>query len=146
MIKLSESKGDFRPIDEGVHVFKVVDAEYDKDFGIIDLHMVTKEGKKHKETFKLLSSDGSINEGALNAFSYTARVLLDDFSIEVINHEDLIGRYIKCEVTHNKVPSTKVPGEFITFVNLNKKYVAKGFENEDEVTKEKPTTLDDLLS
>ena len=147
MITLSpvNNEGGFRPIEEGLHVFKVLDVEYDKDFGEITLEMQIKDGRRHWEKFRLLNSNGEPNQGALNAFSYMARTLLDDFQVTQIDHTKLVGKYIKCEVTHNKVPSTKVPGEFVTFVNLGKKDVAKGFEGEEEVTKEE-TTLDDLLS
>ena len=141
-IKLSENTG-FVIIPEGEHVFKVEDVEYDKDFGIIELHLITKNGMKHKERFKLIRNDGEINQPALNAFSYTARVLMNDFSLKEIDHRDLIGRYMKAEVKHNVVPSAKDPSKNLTFVNLGDKYPADGFEEDSD---EEDVSLDDLLS
>ena len=119
MIKLARTK--FEPIPEGVHVFKITEVRYDKDFGKIEIDMVTKDGKKHIETFKLLNKDGTINEGALNVFSYMAKTAMQDFSLDAIDHKDLEGKYIKCEVKHKTVPSTVEPGTTRTYVNLIKK-------------------------
>ena len=141
-IKLSENTG-FVIIPEGEHVFKVEDVEYDKDFGVIELHLITKNGMKHKERFNLIRNDGEINQPALNAFSYTARVLMNDFSLKEIDHRDLIGRYMKAEVKHNVVPSAKDPSKNLTFVNLGDKYPADGFEEDSD---EEDVSLDDLLS
>ena len=141
-IKLSESTG-FTIIPEGEHIFKVEDVEYDKDFGTIELHLITKNGMKHKERFNLIGNNGEINQRALNAFSYTARVLMNDFSLKEIDHRDLVGRYMKAEVKHNIVPSSKDPSKNLTFVNLGDKYPADGFEGDSD---EKDVSLDDLLS
>lgn len=140
-IKLSDSM--FTIIPEGEHVFKVEDVEYDKDFGVIELHLITKNGMKHKERFNLIRNDGEINQPALNAFSYTARVLMNDFSLKEIDHRDLIGKYMKAEVKHNVVPSAKDPNKNLTFVNLGDKYPADGFEEDSD---EEDISLDDLLS
>lgn len=141
-IKLSENTG-FTIIPEGEHIFKVEDVEYDKDFGVIEIHYITKNGMKHKERFNLIGNDGEINQGALNAFSYTARVLMNDFTLKEIDHRDLVGRYMKAEVKHNIVPSSKDPSKNLTFVNLGDKYPADGFEGNSN---EKDVSLDDLLS
>ena len=141
-IKLSENTG-FVIIPEGEHIFKVEDVEYDKDFGVIELHLITKNGMKHKERFNLIRNDGEINQPALNAFSYTARVLMNDFSLKEIDHRELVGRYMKAEVKHNVVPSSKDPSKNLTFVNLGDKYPADGFEEDSD---EEDVSLDDLLS
>ncbi len=141
-IKLSENTG-FTIIPEGEHIFKVEDVEYDKDFGVIEIDLITKNGMKHKERFRLIRNDGEVNQGALNAFSYTARVLMNDFSLKEIDHRDLIGRYMKAEVKHNVVPSAKDPSKNLTFVNLGDKYPADGFEEDSD---EEDVSLDDLLS
>lgn len=141
-IKLSENTG-FTIIPEGEYIFKVEDVEYDKDFGVIELYLTTKNGMKHKERFKLIGNDGEVNRSALNAFSYTARVLMNDFSLKEIDHRDLIGRYMKAEVKHNVVPSSKDPSKNLTFVNLGDKYPADGFEEDSD---EEDVSLDDLLS
>lgn len=141
-IKLSENTG-FTIIPEGEHIFKVEDVEYDKDFGTMEIYLVTKNGMKHKERFNLIGNDGEVNQGALNAFSYTARVLMNDFSLKEIDHQELVGRYMKAEVKHNIVPSSKDPSKNLTFVNLGDKYPANGFERNSD---EEDVSLDDLLS
>lgn len=128
-IKLSESTG-FTIIPEGEHIFKVEDVEYDKDFGTIELYLITENGMKHKEKFNLIGNDGEVNQRALNAFSYTARVLMNDFNLKEIDHQELVGRYMKAEVKHNIVPSSKDPNKNLTFVNLGDKYPADGFEGD----------------
>lgn len=140
-IKLSDST--FTIIPEGKHIFKVEDVEYDKDFGVIEIHLITENGMKHKERFNLIGNDGEVNQRALNAFSYTARVLMNDFDLKEIDHRDLVGRYMKAEVKHNIVPSSKDPNKNLTFVNLGDKYPADGFEGNSD---EKDVSLDDLLS
>ena len=143
MIKLSDST--FTIIPEGEHIFKITKAEYDKDFGTVSLEMVTKNGQKHTEKFFLIGNDDKVNEGALNAFSYMAKTAMQDFSLDAIDHKDLEGKYIKCEVKHREVPSTKKEGETVTFINLGKKFPADGFEGVEEAEDE-GVSLDDLLS
>ena len=55
MAKIKLSKSGFTPIPEGTHVFKITSAEYDEDFGIVDIQMVTADGKKHNERFFLMT-------------------------------------------------------------------------------------------
>lgn len=140
-IKLSNST--FTIIPEGEHIFKVEDVEYDKDFGTMEIYLITENGMKHKERFNLIGNNGEVNQGALNAFSYTARVLMNDFSLKEIDHQELVGRYMKAQVKHNIVPSSKDPSKNLTFVNLGDKYPAEGFE---ENSNEEDVSLDDLLS
>lgn len=140
-IKLSEST--FAIIPEGEHVFKVDKVNYDKDFGKMELDLVTENGSTHKERFSLIGNNGEVNQGALNAFSYTARVLMNDFTLKEIDHMELVGKFMKAEVEHNVVPNSEDPSKNITFVNLGNKYPADGFEGESD---EEDVSLDDLLS
>lgn len=118
----------FTPIPEGRHIFKIVDVAYDPEFGSMHVKMVTSKGKKHTERFKLMDQNEKPNEGAISAFSFFARTALNDFARESIDHGDLTGHYIEAEVLHNKVPSTKKEGEFVTFIRLGEKHPASGFE------------------
>lgn len=146
MIKLT---GGYTPIPEGVHVFKIISAVYKEEFGKLEIKMQTKQGKIHTERFQL-TRNGNPNEGAYKAFSFFARTAMNDFSLEEIDHEDLVGKYIKCGVEHEVVPSTTKPGETMTFVHLTDKFVATGYDEEDEAPKkvEAPKggfNLEDLL-
>lgn len=128
-IKIPAGTG-FSLIPEGKHVFRIYDVEYDADFGKVVLHLVTAKGQKMKETYRLLDKQGNTVSGACNAFAYLAHVALHDFSVDEIDHKDLIGCYIGAEVKHTVADSTKNEGEKVTFQNLGNKFQADGFEEE----------------
>ena len=122
--------GGFQVIPEGEQVLKITAAEYDEDFGKAIFTLTNVKGQTCQERFSLLNQDGSPNEKALNAFSFFAKNAMNDFDMEDIDPVELIGHYIKAEVIHNKVPSTKDPTKMMTFVNLGSKSPASGFETE----------------
>lgn len=128
MAKIKLSEGGFTPIPEGEHIFKITKSTYDEDFGKLEIEMVTQSGQKHIEKFFLINNEGEINEGALNAFSYFAKTALNNFNLDEIEHDDIVGCYIRCKVEHEIVPSKKDPSKTITFVKLTDKYPASGFE------------------
>jgi hypothetical protein len=144
MAKIKLSKGGFTPIPEGTHVFKITSAEYDEDFGIVDIEMVTADGKKHKEKFFLMTQDGEPNEGVLNAFSYFAKNALNDFTIEEVDPADLVGCFFQADVAHDVQPSKNDPNKTITFIRLNNWKPSKGFA-EKEQTQKNTIDLDELL-
>ena len=120
--------GGFQVIPEGVHVLKIIDAKYDEDFGKAIFTLANSKGATCREQFSLLNQDGSPNEKALNAFSFFAKNAMNDFDMEDVDPTELVGHYIRAEVTHNKVPSTKDPTKMMTFVNLGDKSPADGFD------------------
>ena len=113
---------------EGVHIFRIYKVDYDQDFGKIIVYLVNAKGITHTERFSLISNNGEPNDKAYNAFSYFAKTALNDFSLESIDHNDLVGHYIKAEVVHTVVPSSKDPSKNTTFANLTNKWVADGFD------------------
>ena len=127
----------FTLVPEGVHVFKIVEVKYDEEFGKLEILMVTSQGIKHSERFKLLDNNSQPNEKALNAFSYFAKVALNRFDAEEIDHTELVGHYIRAEVLHSKIPSNKDPNKMMTFANLGDKSPADGFD--DAPADEAPT-------
>ena len=127
MAKIGLSEG-FSLIPEGTHVFKITAVNYKEDFGKMEVVMQTQSGLKHTERFSLLKSDGQPNEGALNAFSYFAKVALNDFTLTEIDHEDLLGCFIECDVEHDTQPSNKDPNKTVTFARLADKRVSDGWE------------------
>jgi len=158
MAKIKLSKGGYTPIPEGEHIFKVVKSTYDEDFGKLEVEMITASGQKHIERFSLIGNDGEINEKAQNAFSYFAKTALNNFNLEEIDTDDIVGCYMKCTVVHDVLPSTKDPAKTVTFCRLTDKEPASGFENEEaeiptsSKAKSTPATkknskidLDDLL-
>lgn len=133
-IALSKNTG-FILIPEGFHVFKVVDVDMSKydGFGKIEVKLETANGQKHSERFSLLNAKGEVNEGALNAFSYFARTVLNDYKAEDIDPAELVGHFIRAEVKH--VESTTInerTGKPYINVNLGDKEPALGFDDASE--------------
>jgi hypothetical protein len=121
--------GGFQIMPEGEQVLKITAAEYDEDFGKAIFTLSNAKGQTCQERFSLMNQDGSPNEKALGAFSFFAKTALNDFDIEDVDPEELVGHYLKAEVIHNKVPSTKDPSKMMTFVNLGSKSPANGFDS-----------------
>ena len=133
--------GGFQIMPEGEQVLKITAAEYDEDFGKATFTLANVKGQTCQERFSLLNQDGSPNEKALGAFSFFAKTALNDFDIEDVDPEELVGHYLKAEVIHNKVPSTKDPTKMMTFVNLGSKSPADGFDGAP-APKAKASSLD----
>ena len=120
--------GGFQMIPEGEQVLKITKAEYDEDFGKAIFTLENAKGQTCQERFSLLNQDGSPNEKALGAFSFFAKTALNDFDIEDVDPEELVGHYLRAEVIHKKVPSNKDPNKMTTFTNLGDKSPADGFD------------------
>lgn len=122
--------GGFTLIPEGTYVFRIYDAKYDEEFGKIEVKMVNAAGATHTERFTIKDKNDVLNEKALNAFSYFAKNAMNRFDMDDLEPEELIDHYIRAEVIHNKQPSNKEPGKFVTFANLGDKFPAEGFDTE----------------
>ena len=120
--------GGFQIMPEGEQVLKITAADYDEEFGKAVFTLANAKGQTCQERFSLLLQDGSPNEKALGAFSFFAKTAMNDFDLEDVDPTELVGRYIRAEVIHNKVPSTKDPTKMMTFVNLGSKSPADGFD------------------
>jgi hypothetical protein len=134
--------GGFQMMAEGEQVLKITAAEYDEDFGKAIFTLTNVKGQTCQERFSLLNQDGSPNEKALGAFSFFAKTAMNDFDLEDVDPEELVGHYLKAEVIHNKVPSTKDPSKMMTFVNLGSKSPADGFEGVPAAPAPKASGLD----
>jgi len=152
MAKIKLTEGGFSLIPEGTTTFKIVGAEYDEDFGKMVVDMQTKDGKKHTERFMLLKKNGEANEGALKAFSYFAKTALNNFQLDEIDHEDIIGCYITATVKHEdyeyerdgetkKGKSARL-NDYAVAVGFGTKKDEDGFENIPDGLEE---NLDDFL-
>lgn len=145
MAKLQLSSGGFQLIPEGVNTFKITEVNYKEDFGKLEIHLQTKSGAKHTERFTLLNNKGEVNQGAVNAFSYFAKTALNNFSIDEIDDQDLVGCYITATVKHEQFESNKEPGKMLKSARLSDYAVAVGFGS-DNVDLETPEDNDDLDS
>ena len=144
MARISLTSG-FSVIPEGRYVFKVDEVKYDEDFGTLELKLSTEKGMKHTEKFTLKNAQNEPNEGAMIAFSITARNALNDFEADDCDPMDLTGKYFQATVEHQKQPNRNDPTKTVTFVRLNDKAPAVCFEHETPVS-EDTVDLDDLLS
>lgn len=151
MAKIKLAEGGFSLIPEGVTTFKIVEVEYDEDFGKMKVNMQTKSGAKHTETFSLLDKKGEVNEGALKAFSYFAKTALNNYELDEIDETDLIGCYITATVKHEEFESNKTPGRMLKSARLNDYTVAAGFGSgeakykDKDVEEDEDDDLDDFL-
>ena len=130
MAKIGLTEG-FSLIPEGTHTFKITAVKYKEEFGKLEVTMQTQGGSKHIERFSLLKADGSPNEGAYNAFSYFAKTALGDFELTEIDHEDLVGCFIECDIEHEVQDNKNKPGKTVTFVRLADKRPSEGWDTED---------------
>lgn len=147
MAKIGLVETGFSLIPEGKYTFKITNVEYNEDFGKMKVEMQTKSGQKHTERYALLTKKGEMNEGAYKAFSFFAKAALNNFSVDEIDSDDLVGCYIKVEVEH--VESTTISektGEPFVNVRLNNVQHAYGFDDKPKASKdvEKDDDLDDL--
>ncbi len=109
MAKMKLSESTFKMIPEGVTTFKVMevdDSKYD-DFGKLAVKLQTAKGETHVETFTLLNGKGELNEGALRAWSYFARICLNNFQADEIDTQDIVGCYVTATVKHEEYTKTK---------------------------------------
>lgn len=120
----------FALIPEGKHVFRIYGAEYDEEFGRIEVKMVNAAGMTHTERFFIKDKNDEMNEKALNAFSYFAKTAMGNFSLEDIDPEELVDKFICAEIVHTKVASNKDPNKMVTFTNLGDKSPAEYFDTE----------------
>lgn len=137
MAKIGLTEG-FSLIPEGTHVFQITEVKYKEDFGKMEVTMQTATGQKHTERFSLLDQNGEPNAGAMNAFSYFAKTALNDFSLTEIDHEDLTGHFLRCEVTHEEVESDRTAGKMLKFVRLGDKEPCDGFDDAPAAPAPKP--------
>lgn len=131
MAKIPLSNNSFTVCPEGTHIFRIESVEYKEDFGKLNITLKTKEGYTHIERFSFVKANGEPNETARSVFSLFAKIALQNFDLEEIDHEDLVGCFIKCEVTHDVQPNKNDPSKNITFSRLGNKAQANGFEDEE---------------
>lgn len=131
MAKMKLSESTFTLIPEGTTTFKVMEVDDTKyeDFGKIAVKLQTAKGETHTETFTLIKANGDLNEGALKAWSYFARTCLNNFKVDEIDTQDIVGCYITATVKHEKFTRTKGDnaGTEGTSVRLNDYTPAVGF-------------------
>ena len=151
MAKMQLSEQTFTLIPEGTTTFKVMEVDDSKyeDFGKLEVKLQTAKGQKHTERFTLLKNNGELNEGALKAWSYFARTCLNNFSVDEIDTQDIVGCYITATVKHEEFEFTKGDraGQTGKNVRLNDYTTASGFDEAvvDDEDDDLDIDLDDEL-
>jgi len=120
----------FQLIPEGEYVFRIYDATYDENFGRIEIYLVTAQGQTLTERFSIKDDNDEMNNKALNAFSYFAKTAMNDFDMDDVDPEELVGHYIRAEVVYKQGTKPMKNGKFGTFANLGDKSPADGFDTE----------------
>ena len=115
---------------EGRHIFRIYKVDYNPEFGKLNVYMVNAQGITHVERFSLMNASGEMNDKACNRFSFFAKTALDNFSLEEIDHNDLVNHFIGCEISHTTMLNRNDPSKTVTFVNIDKSWVEKGFDTE----------------
>ena len=138
--------GGFSIIPEGTYVFKITNVVYKEAFGKLEISMQTQDGQKHIERYSLLRADGTVNDGAMNAFSYFAKVAMQISDDEVeIDPQDLVGCFVECDVEHDVQPNRNDPDKTVTFVRLAEKRRSDGWDEQPTTAKKKSMDLKSLL-
>lgn len=156
MAKMKLSESGYSLIPEGSTIFKVMEVDDSKyeDFGKLAVKLQTAKGETHTETFSLVKKTGELNEGALKAWSYFARVCLNNFQADEIDTQDIVGCYIQATVKHETYIKTQGEnaGQEGKSVRLNDYATASGFAGakaaqdvEDDIDEDDSDDLDDFL-
>lgn len=130
----------FIVIPEGTYIFEITKVEYKEKYGKLEITAETEDGLKHTERYNLLKANGEPNNGALAAFSFFVKAVFDDFELEEIDHEDLIGKFFKATIEHTVLESTKKEGETVTFARWVDIEAVDGYEEKAEVKKPSKNT------
>lgn len=128
--------GGFSIIPEGTYVFKIVKIDYNEKFGNLTIHLETKDGGKHRESYRFVNDNGDVNSKAMNAFSYFARTAMNDMTLDSIEPQDLVGHFIKLTIVHRTSPKRDDPSKTSTFTNSTDKFPAEGWDDEEEEVEE----------
>lgn len=145
MAKIPLTEG-FSLLSEGDHKLVITGVNYEADFGKLEIK--TKDVNTNQaftERFNLINKDGTPCEPAMNAFSYAAKVALNNFSATEVDPDDLVGHVYEATIEHVKVEKRDKPGEYMTFAKVTERRAV----DEPIVTKQQAPgniNLDDLLA
>lgn len=133
----------FAILPEGQTILQISKVVYKQAFNKIEVTLVNKEGTSHTERFMLN------NDGGLKAFSYFAHKAVNDWENEEVDTDELIGKFLRCNVVHTQIESNKEAGKMLTFANLKDYEPATGWDDygaNDSNDGEFPDDLADALN
>lgn len=120
---------EFTPIPEGETIFKVTKVDYNERTGKLEVTLTTKSGRNHIERFALKKDGKSYNEKALKALGYFSRICMNDWDIDNIDPDELVGHFLKATVEHETVQHRDDPTKTVTFIRLGDKKSADCYED-----------------
>lgn len=109
----------FKVVPEGTNIFEITNVDYKAKFNKIEISMKNQDKISCKQIYSLTKQDGSLNEGALFAFSAIAKAATNDYSERDIDPNILVGCKIIADVTHDTVPSKTDPTKTFTYIKLS---------------------------
>ncbi len=134
-IQLSESNGQFIS-EAGEKILLVITkTNYDTTYGKVEIELKNERGEVVNNNFNLIDNDGEQSEGAIKAFSYFGRAALGDWKVEEIDPDDLVGKFIRADITMKVGTKPTKSGNSISFANIEKCYMT---EDRFEVEQKKP--------
>lgn len=139
----------FKLMSEGKHLLKVVDVEDNMDFGKVNIKLKNAKGESITNRFILKKASGDWNEGALNAFSFFAKTVMNDYTLKSIEPKEMIGHFVIANITHTEQTNKNDESKTITFANVSTVYpTEEKFEEDDDSFEEvnNTTSIDDLLA
>ena len=143
-INLAESTGGSYIKEAGKNVLlQITHAKYNQDFGKVEMTLTNEKGETMNNNFGLMNNDGSINEKALKAFSYFARVAVGDWDRDDIEDEELLGCYIRGDIKLTEGKEKNKSGEIMVFANLDKVYSTTDTFNKSKVKASSADESDD---
>lgn len=143
-IQLAESNGAYIT-EAGKNVLlKITKCNYDPEYGKVEMTLENEKGETLNNNFGLMAQDGSMNEGALKAFSYFSRVAMGDWGAQDVEDEDLIGKFIRADITMTEGKKPGKDGKTVSFANIEKSYMTNDkFENKGKAAATKAAPVQD---
>lgn len=138
----------FKLMSEGEHLLKVVDVEDNMDFGKVNIKLKDAEGESITNRFILKKASGDWNEGALNAFSFFVKTVMNDYTLKSIEPKEMIGHFVIADIIYTKQVNRNDESKTITFANISKVHpTEEKFEEDDDSFEDvnNTTSIDDLL-
>lgn len=143
MAKYHAEQSAFTPIPEGRAILKIVEIDSSKyeDFGKVSFKLQNKKGQTMFNSFTLKNDDGEIKESIYNAFAYFCRTALLNSTIEDWEDDDLLNRFIGCEIEHQESINEET-GEAKTYARIKSKslFQAKEFEDMKDTSNDEDET------
>ena len=102
----------YEVLPEGKTILQITKVVYKQAFNKIEVTLVNRDGISHTERF-MLNTDGG-----LKAFSYFAHKAVNDWENEEVDTDELVGKFLRVDVVHNRIESSKEAGKMLTFANL----------------------------